>query len=662
MASPLKGVLAGQIGPMYDMAVGYDDGTQILMRGYTIARDGQMRVRTVLQQEGSQIRNIASPNQVDSHDLTPWPKVSQGDWTGGERQVFFVDPTRYYSTDGNVDVSQPGQLQLLSPAVTLSVIFTGFSSPIAGPVAAAASSYDAIYIGGQNTSIGGVNMIQTGTIGAGQTFTGHTVGPDGRNAVKGILAPGDNSVFFAVESDGIYRGADPGSKLTGTVSPSGHMAILGGSLYYLNGVADTIHGFDLTAFTDKVVLTLPANEVCIGMFADGADRVYIATMEGGGTNPLPHGSSYVYSFDGANLTRIGKFPGQCVFGGDANGTTYMLASLTQNSAGFTGTINYTLYSISQGSISLIDDLRFALSDFQASGPNASGAPPGTLSSDGRFLYVSWAGAKYVRYDLASQSVAVSNLGFANQSSAIATSVLPSNYGLYQIWWSNSVNVTLRVSTPGNPAAQGSLVTSFFDFNAPGTIKIFRSIDFDLVSAIPANSGIDVAYRVDNTAAYTALVATTLPNGNLTYVIPPGVKGSRIQFRINPFTSSSPSPVIRSYSIKATLGRVWEVRFNCTRNPRTRGDEAALDPQGAKAVELVANLERVYDNTAPCVLFIPSPKAGAGGATPYVEQVNATLEKMEWNTPQGVAPTWREDPSDGGYDLDALIDCVFVESL
>src|SRR5665213_580233 len=118
----LIGIQPAQVGGEYDLAIGFDPGTgDTTMLGYVIETGTEWAEAPNIQDE-QRIVQIASPNNSDR--LTYYPKVTQDDWSGGEGQEYFTDPTKYYQSY-KVDPTKPGHLVLTPgttspPAVSLS--------------------------------------------------------------------------------------------------------------------------------------------------------------------------------------------------------------------------------------------------------------------------------------------------------------------------------------------------------------------------------------------------------------------------------------------------------------------------------------------------------------------------------------------------------------
>jgi len=107
---------AREVGPVYDLLLGTRDGVTLPCRNKdgqivnvaqvaymgTIDRNQGQREETELQHKDELVQ-LGSSNIID-RELTNWPQVTQGDWSGGMLQRVFsgpgADPTRYWEGDG----------------------------------------------------------------------------------------------------------------------------------------------------------------------------------------------------------------------------------------------------------------------------------------------------------------------------------------------------------------------------------------------------------------------------------------------------------------------------------------------------------------------------------------------------------------------------------
>jgi len=130
----LTGVPPTSIGDTFDLALGWINPATdtALMVGYVITPSGQFSETTNIQDEQHLVQ-IASPFSSDRYGR--FPKVSQGDWSGGERQLIFVTGNQYYSSQ-NLETSVPGHLYcygqyfVLAPPKSTAITPTVPSHPI----------------------------------------------------------------------------------------------------------------------------------------------------------------------------------------------------------------------------------------------------------------------------------------------------------------------------------------------------------------------------------------------------------------------------------------------------------------------------------------------------------------------------------------------------
>src|SRR4029077_15368591 len=82
--------------------------------GYCLYPDssqtGGWHEKTEIAARDAQIQ-YASPNIID-RDFVFWPRVTQGDWSGGGNQITFISPNQYWDSD--LDTRVPGYLTLRS--------------------------------------------------------------------------------------------------------------------------------------------------------------------------------------------------------------------------------------------------------------------------------------------------------------------------------------------------------------------------------------------------------------------------------------------------------------------------------------------------------------------------------------------------------------------
>src|SRR5262249_36972718 len=98
---------SGQVGGLYH--IGLSDGTNSY--GYVFQNTGPQggfkESTNVADKE--KLIQFSSPNLID-RDLVFYPRVTQGDFSGGGLQAVFLDPTRYFDSD--LEIRTPGYLTL----------------------------------------------------------------------------------------------------------------------------------------------------------------------------------------------------------------------------------------------------------------------------------------------------------------------------------------------------------------------------------------------------------------------------------------------------------------------------------------------------------------------------------------------------------------------
>jgi hypothetical protein len=629
----MAGIDPGQVGPLYDLAIGQDAASLV---GYVVPKEGTFREATQLREKELLI-TVASPNLVD-RELTNWPQVSQGQWNGGERQEVFVDPTKFFSSQG-VETSLPGRLSLYSSPtpITSFPAITGTSSPFA-------TDGFTWYFGVQGI---GYNLIYGN--GAGPASTTQ-IGPAG-TVIYSLTASA--AAVYAATSTGIYivnLGGASTQMTADIVDPAADpsIAYFGGQLYYVQ-VGGVLKHVQVTApyavVTDTTLLVGDGTFQCIAATVNG---LFLATN-------VATFSAYtlLFTWNGSALTRVGDIPGEVRAAREANGTVYILALLRQ----YTGITSYTLLALTGSTLTVLDDLRYANPAFQTS--NVQFLPPlAQLDHDGRFLYIAWPGVPLKRFDLAAQS-GMTTIGppFPTGQQK-AHRVVSTATGVIQIMVPLSGNAIAGAYT-GILTAAGTLTSSDVDFSTPFYTKVFRSCSVILAST--AVTSVALAFAVDGGAFVPVTAQSGGPPSLLTFLLPPGTKGRRVAIRLTLTPQAGVSPIVRSLSIKATLARVFQFTVSARRSVRTRNGE--LDEQGLRAVDLIANVQRIYDNAGQCVLAIPSAKAGsyATGA-PYVETINAVLEDYNLTTAAGVSPAYRQPDGDADPDMERDCELTFNEVL
>ena len=296
------GVAQSEVGGRFDLAVGYSvDGVNAVMTGYLVAAGSQWQEGTDITDEEHLVQ-IGSPSSSDRFGR--FPVISQGDWTGGERQKYFVDPTKFYSTDGNLDTTKPGLLQIAGQIQTVAL-----------PAGFTTASPEAETWGRTNTDVLGSGASFNVARVTNGTATGVLVTGSAAN-VPIAMVEAQGGPFYLI-SDGIYT---TGGKLAGSVAGQVGIGYFGGLLYYWSTANPAQLRSNNNAGTDVVVLTLSSFETTAGILG-GPDGLYYWTYS--------NKETFVYRFDGASSTQVGRINGQVLKARTALGSVYLLALLLQ---------------------------------------------------------------------------------------------------------------------------------------------------------------------------------------------------------------------------------------------------------------------------------------------------------------------------------------------
>lgn len=678
MASPLSGVTSDTIGVSYDVALGYDTGSTIKMVGYVLQPGTKWTEATDIQDEQHLVQ--ISSNATDR--FTRYPKISQGDWSGGERQAFFDDPKKYFSTDGSINATVPGQLQLLANRTTVTFTDSGGGGRTHAPIASEGSF---VYVGHQNDATHNL-MTGSGNDVTG-TFTARVVGDGSRILdLLGDAVYNQTGVYAALTNGG---GATNGilqiNSTGGTVAQMTNDAVMGvavpamcslnANLFY--ATAGNIRYVPFATPSGNVAgnayFAIPATEgVCTSLFSTATQLIF--TTENGGTAVGIGNQTVIWSADGVNTpTRLGIIPGRVRGGGQVNGIVYLVVFLGANFQPFGPNSaqpgGAVIYQVDGTVISVFDDLRSLDPAFQ-NGVQASAGAACSCVGDGRFMFVSVPGLPVRAYDMNTQGNPV--FQYSPTPSAIGTTQVASRLG-------NILNLGGTAASPISVAFDSTLLTtvlsqvqvfsannsgtitlSWMDFGAPGTVKSFRKVEVELAAAVPAGGSVTLGFSVDDQTGVTPITLATNSQGNLVGYFPYPTKAYRVQLQAT-LTSGSTvtlptSPVVRSISVKATLGRSWKCTVACARNQRLRNQySAGDDQQGLRAQDKLANITNAYQLRAGTVtMFIPSPTQPSG-----VEQVQASLEDYTWTAHAEPGPYNTEY---GSLDMEGTVDLTLVESL
>jgi hypothetical protein len=655
------------VGPTYSVGIGYDagDGT-VAMYGYNLTPGEDFTESTNLQDE-EHIVTIDSPNSTDR--FTRYPKVSQGDWEGGGGQLIFETANQFYQSDG----WETAVAGLLLPAASANTVTTAIGTPSATPswpVATDGSKwvmghYDSVntknaYIGSTATPLGAAVSIGSGN-------------PEIYNLLRTPLG------IFAGTSAGIYlvNTTTPGSSVLWTtdVVQNNNYASMAyfsatsgasggvGTLYYILASSGNINSIGTASGgAGTLVATHPDMEQPFVAICDTANGLFWATgsSEQGAVDPSYE--AILYTFNGTlPANRVDSINGYIKAAVTLNNVTYILTVLDQSA----GNGNFTLYSLSGNTLSIITDTRYNAPDFQENTvilPLSKFFKPG-MQEDGRYLYIGWQGTHGQRYDPVLN--AFSYVGApapldTNQDSRVLVNTAAS--GIVDVYGNKTKGIFQAYAFNGSPTT-GTFETSYYDFGTPTVNKLFTSMAVQM-SAPQSAESLTVNFMTDTATTWTPTVIPDESNGNWLYaMLPVGTIGARIKFQLiynaSNFNTSFPWQ-ITDYSITGQLGRIWQMTVSCRQNSQTIS--GTDDPQGQTGLQLWANIYNVRRVAGGSMyLWITDPTDPDGDGSYVAETLRAHIEDLTITSSQGT-PSGARTTSYGGFDAERDVEIQIVEDL
>lgn len=636
----------GQVGNLYSLAL--SDGTRTY--GYCLRNLGGNDDRSALNEstniaDKEKLIQFSSPSIID-RDLVFYPRVSQGDFSGGALQLVFLDATKFFDSD--LEIRTPGYLSL-RPAWARTTLTTGLGAPAPQSVAWNGSVY---------TTFAGTAIYKAdGTTTTAPGITAKFIDTDGNTLFAG---DGVNTVVALSTTGGL-------STVATAAGAFGQMWCVnqgtnGRFLYYsqasgaVSGAFDSLFKIDLAgSLPVGAGASVPTGSTRFAIIDLVAYQNGIAILA---KDPGDTGFD-VWYHDGANMTRIVRVNQYSPVGIEA-----CLGDLYVSARSASDYEPPALIKISSGSFEVVARPGSPLATLTSAG---IGCPRST----GQYVYFALTNpqingvstANYIGvYDTITGSY--SHLGNfdatdnpnASQPRQIAFSgraaVFPfvsGGSGILQ-YQTNSSHL------PGGNtfAASGWVVSSKIDFGTLGVAKRFRRIE---AHHRPLNAGesvqIEAFVDADPLAFTTALAPrpttatvtnSTVGSGVTTLSIgqdPNDPFGSSIgrslyfASQLHAGTGNATTPVIIYFAIEVGGTWVWEVDIDCTSRRRLLNG-ATEDPQGVTGKDLYYLLRNAYENGTSLTLTladnsysvnIESMKAQAFG---YVNHQNVPVRaEEEW---------------------------------
>lgn len=656
------------VGDLYDVAFGYADPTtgNVRMVGYCLTPTGQWTEATNMQDENHLVQ-IASPASSDK--FTRFPKVSQGDWSGGERQLIFINGNQFWQSQ-QIDTSIPGHLKILGWYRTITIP-NGVSPGVPSPRVVAAS-FRRIYFLGLTSTVYYVSAYDmlTGNVG--------TAAATGMGVLHELMRNSDYPCYVGAFS-GIWTVSGTGTTVTLTPQVTNDnealingasMATFAGSVYYITGASspNAINsatyplpgaGAGTTVYTGQEMEHLIQ---ALGRGATGLVFVTGASSVNGGID------QFIYAFDGSNANFLGRIEGSVRDICEANGTVYIL-TFAASGLGGTGTWLPVVYSVSGSTVNVFDDFRKIDPAFWPIAPEAS---YGHIESDGQWLYLWYSGLSVKRYSLTTSAISDIGNPLCVSSTSLTRAGTPLGDGSF-VEIESAVSATTAYicdtqQAPTSATANASLITSWYDFGTPDVDKSFKSIEFAF-NTLFTEASLAVNYELDNpNTGYAALDMDISQSGlTLEGFMPAGTIGKRIRFQIT--WSPVDNVDVQSYSTLATLARIWTFPVSCRHNPQSR---LGADQQGLTAMQLLANIINAYTLAAGKItMWIPDPTATpdnpsidpiTGENVIGVSQVQAIIQDYSRTNAPGVSPAYHVRTDDSQPDLDGDCSLTIAESL
>lgn len=601
-----------KVGTLYHLAL--SDATNTF--GYVLQNRGGTDDRSALNESTDinsrdKLIQVSSPNLIDQH-LVNYPRVSQGDFSGGALQLVFIDPTKYFDSD--LEIRTPGYLSL-RPAWARTTLTSGLSAPVPQSVAWDNTIY---------TTYGGASVYKADGTAYSPGITAQFIDTDGNRLLVG---DGVNTIVY---QSGVTHTFGSVATATGAFGQmwSVNQGTNGRFLYYSQATTGAMSGFDalfkidITLIPVTAGILVPTNSTRFAIIdlVGYQNGIALLTNDPGGTG------LDIWFHDGVNMTRIVRVNGYQGVGIDAClGDLYV----TAQSAG-----NYeppALIKVSSGSFEVVARPGSPLATLTQAGvgcPKSSGqyvyfaitnpqlAGISTASYLGVYDVISAAFSHVGNFDAADapQTTAPRQLAFSGRAAAFPFVAAGSGILQYQ---SNSS----RLPGGNTFAASGWVVSSKIDFGTLGIAKRFRRLE---VHHRPLNAGEAITAEVfidGDPLAFTTALAPRPSTATVTNSVvgtdvtvlsvgqdPNDPFGSSIgrslhyAVKLTAGTSQATTPVVVYVAIEVGGTWIWDLDLDCT-SLRRLLNGSNDDPQGVTGKDLYYLLRNAYENGAPLTLTL-----------------------------------------------------------
>lgn len=593
------------VGDLYN--IGLSDG--IRYYGYIFQNAGQQTAGMVEKTDvasKSALQNYGSSNLVD-RDLVYYPRVSQGDFSGGGLQLVAIDPTRYFDSD--LDISTPGYTKLRARwnRITKSPITPGTVFSIVTWQGdfwfSFAESNKQIY-----SANGGATAVLPILAAVMITDGNYLYYSDGTSIYRRNTSSVDTQIAAAVN----------GTFLNFWISLQGTNGYF---LYYLS--TSGLYKIDLTAAFPvavgaQVLLPTGSNPITVVDLSPYQNGFALLSKD-------PQGAgSDVWYHDGTNFTRIVRVNGYvgtgiCACLGDLYMTAYPVGKQTSPVLARIGSGSYSVVSTPGSPLPTAGQtaLQPVASGNKVYWPLIAPSLTGVAGTNYLSVYDVISGATSHMPVFGTDDFATNTTNFpTGQVAVLGDSVgcafVSSGTGVCQYQSTAFGSLTYQSS--------GWLVSSKVDFSTPGVAKRFRRIEIHH-SPLTAGQSITVKAFVDlDPIAFTTTLAPNPTVATVTHsysasesataaslttlVFGQDTVGKTLYYavQLNAGTGNLSTPKLTYTAIEIGGTWTWEFDLDCSGRRRLL-NQGAEDSQGVSGKDLAFLLRNAYENGTTLTLYL-----------------------------------------------------------
>jgi hypothetical protein len=608
----------GDVGSRYNLGIGTTStGLTAPDRiyGYCLTPGTKFQEQTDIRTQDKLVQ-YASPNLID-RDFVNYPRVTDGDFSGGSLQTVFIDPRRYFDSD--FDVRIPGYL-ILRPnwaratktAITVGsyrqvVAFNGdfwftledtsnnvytanggVTAGVGGVASCLETDGQYLYVGNSSflkraaasgNSIGSLTTVASAFNGTPRQFWVINLG------TQGIFA------YYAVGNNTLYK-IDLTTSFPVAAGSQAQVALGGGSFYIV----------DICSYQAGIAIL---------------------------TNDVNGSGFDVWFHDGSNLTRIIRMDGY-----RSRGLTNCLGALYIAAQAIGGAFPPILARVASGTFDIVA---------RAGSPLFTSSAQECLQPCSSSNFVYWpvlgtqlnpdpnkSNSAIIQYNAQTGAVARlaiddnSDFGNANNTSTDQglRNVATLGQSVAGVFYGGTTGycqyeVSAFSGTTFQPT--GWLVSSKLDFNTPSIPKLFRRL---IVSHAPlaAGEGILLQAWVDKdplkfktnatkgsgSTQYTEQVSNTTAGATQTVLtLPAATVGNALFFglKLTAGTSNLTTPTV--YYISAEIGVPWAFQFTVNCSSQRMDLRGKPDGQGLRGVDLYGLLHDAWESAQTVTLYHPT---------------------------------------------------------